>query len=502
MVNIIRIKNLLIIASLSLLLFSVSATRSAFGETAAPGDTAPQRSSRQNKDDISTAAPGVSGGEPALPAGRPVESTPEQINAFLSKPKEEDYIILNFDNADLRDVISTVSAITEKSFILSPGLDARITIHSAGKIPTSETLSVFESVLEVNGMGLVKSGRFYKIISSSVAKQKPIEVYKGEEIDILPYEDRIITQIAQVEYVPAAEVSTVLQPMISQYGAIVPNPRNNLLIISDTTANIRRILGILREIDQDAFVNTRMGFFQPKYSDVRSIAEELTEIINVLNLGREGTVALVPIERINSLIVFCSSASLLRSVEGWFRKLDEEITTGQNIFVYNVQNVKAESIAGILKTIYNAETSTAKRTTTTAARTTTAQRRRTTTARTAAGRKNQGDRRIEIVIFEPANSLVILAPPGVYRDIVETIKKLDVYPKEVLIEVIIAEVSLSDDDQFGIQWSARNSVHIESDPDFTGLGQSTSDLAPTLPSTMPALAGVASSGISYLLFKP
>ncbi len=445
-------------------------------------------------------------GIPGIPSG--TSFTEEQIKNFFANKKkaEEDYIILNFDNAGLKDVINTISSITEESFILSPGLDARITIHSAEKIPTSEILDVFESVLEVNGMGLVKSGRFYKIIPSSTAKQKPLEFFTGKDAGNIPTSDRFITQIIQVDNVPAAEVAIVLQPMISQFGSITPNPRSNFLLVNDTAANIKRVTGILKEIDQDVFQNTRMGFFQPKYSDVNTIAEELTEIINVLNLGRDGTVALVPIERINSLIVFASTPNLLRSVEGWFKKLDEEITSGQNIFVYNVQNVKAESIADILKTVYIQDDASSLKRTTTTKRTTATRKGKKTIQRFAVSTGSPAaSSRVEIVIFEPSNALVVLAPPGIYREIVETIKRLDVYPKEVLIEVIIAEVSLSNDDQFGIQWSALHSVHIEGDPDFTGLGQNTADPnlgAPPLSSTIPALAGGASSGISYLLFKP
>jgi len=107
--------------------------------------------------------------------------TPEQIKSFFSKPREENYIILNFDNADLKDVINTVGSITNENFIMSPGLDARITIHSAKKIPVSEVMNVFESVLEVNGISLVRSGEFLKVVSGTAAKQKPIDVFVGKD---------------------------------------------------------------------------------------------------------------------------------------------------------------------------------------------------------------------------------------------------------------------------------------------------------------------------------
>lgn len=441
---------------------------------------------------------------PQIPPG--ISFTPEQIKSFLSsQSQKEDYIILNFDNASLRDVINTISSITKENFILSSGLDARITIHSATKIRVSEVLSVFESVLEANGMAIVKSGNFYKIVLITTTKQKPIEVLKGSEVKSIPteYVDRPITQIVPVKYVPVREVSSVLKPMLSQYGNITPNSRNNLLIINDTASNIRRLLTVLKEIDVDAFQNTRMGFFQPKYSDVKILSQELTEILNVLNLGREGAVAVIPIERINSLVVFASSPDLLKSVTGWIKKLDEEVTTGQNIFVYPVQNVEAESIAAILKTLYETEEGTVPKVMVmppTIGKPP-SKRKFSTTAKLQEPRSFN---KVEIVTYEPTNSLVILASPGIYREIKALIKKLDVYPKEVLIEVIIAEVTLTDTDQFGIQWSVLNSVHIEGDSAFRGYAQNRSGQTQAPSYTLPfTLTGTTSAaGLSYLLYKP
>jgi general secretion pathway protein D len=453
---------------------------------------------------------------PGLPENIPSGSmTPEQIKSFFSKPKEENYIILNFDNADLKDVINTVGSITNENFILSPGIDARITIHSAKKIPVSEVMNVFESVLEANGMSVVRSGEFLKIVSGTTAKQKPVEVIKGGDPDNIRNVDRPVTQIVPVQYVPVNEITTVLTPMLSQFGSITPNPRNNLLIINDLSSSIVRLMKILKEIDVNAFQNARMTFFKPKYSDVLSLSNELTEVLNAMNLTREG-IALVPIERINSLIIFSSSPTLLQTVEAWIRKLDEEVMTGQNIFVYPVQNVKADEIADILRTLYEAEGSakpriTAQKTKTSAKQKTPTPRR--TTSRTTKTSQSTGSR-VEIVTFEPTNSLVILSPPGVYRDIVKTIKKLDVYPREVLIEAIIAQVSLSDGDQYGVQWSVLNNLGN----DYQGLGQQRSAKAPSLESlttprtqegdaagavldSLGLLAGNP-SGFSYILFKP
>ncbi len=450
---------------------------------------------------------------PAVPAPKPPLDastgaiTPEKIKAFLASPREENYIILNFDNADLKDVINTVGSITNENFILSPGLDARVTIHSAKKIPVSEVMNVFESVLEVNGMSVVRSGKFLKIVSGTTAKQKPIEVRKGNQADSIPDVDRPVTQIVPVQYVPVTEISTILNPLLSQFGSIIPNPRNNLLIINDLSSNIVRLMKVLKEVDVNAFKNTRMSFFKPKYSDVLSLTNELTEVLNALNLTREG-IALVPIERINSLVVFSASPALLKTVEGWVKKLDEEVMTGQNIFVYPVQNVEAGKIADILKTLYESTDGSRSRTkvrkTTTTSKKKTSKPRRTTLARSK--QQTSGNSRVEIITFEPTNSLIILAPPGIYREVVKTIKKMDVFPRQVLIEAVIAEVTLTNSDQYGIQWSVLHSVYQSGnnpDHNVSGLVQNRSSNLPafTLPPSLDPVS-VTASGLSYLMYRP
>ncbi|HDH13187.1 MAG TPA: type II secretion system protein GspD [Nitrospirae bacterium] len=493
-----RIKNYLII--LVCLLFSAANVFAVEGQTPAEDTGAVKKAQRpgavRKENNPEESAKGM---PPKLPSKLPPAVTPAQIKAFFSRPKENNYIILNFDNADLKDVINTVASITNENFILSPGLEARITIHSTKKIPVSEVMNVFESVLEANGMALVKSGEFLKIVSGTTAKQKPLDVRKGNQAESIPAVDRPVTQIVPVEYVPATEVSTVLTPMLSQFGSIIPNPRNNLLIINDISSNIIRLLKVLKELDVNAFKNTRMSFFKPKYSDVLSLSNELTEVLNALNLSREG-IALVPIERINSLVIFSASPTLLKTVQGWVRKLDEEVMTGQNIFVYAVQNVKAESIAGILNSLYDSSGGTRPkaRKTKTAKRTKTSRR----TVRTTRPQQTSAAGRVEIIAFEPTNSIVILASPGIYREIVSIIKKLDTYPKSVLIEVVIAEVTLSDSDKLGIQWSVLHNLNI-ANKNYTGLAERDfGDNSFPLSADAPSLGSGLAGGLSYILYRP
>ncbi len=502
--KIMRMKNILIIIS-CLFIY----TNGVFAEESIPVNKLQNNvteEKQESKPDINekSSADNVSKVPPPMPPIPSESVSPSKIKAFLSKPSEENYIILNFDNAALKDVINTVASITNENFIITPGVDARITIHSSKKIPVSEVMNVFESVLEVNGMAIVRSGNFLKIVSGTTAKQKPTPIHRGIQPDDVANIDRPITQIVPIQYVPASEISTVLTPLLSQFGSITSNPRNNLLIINDLSSSVKRLLQIMREIDVNVFESTRLFFFKPKYSDVLTLSNELTEVLTALNLAGEG-IALVPIERINSLIVFSSSPTLLKTVEGWIRKLDEEVVTGQNIFVHPVQNVKAQDIADILKTLYESEDSSRSRVTPQRAQAGAkdSKRKRPTTIRRTKSKQSGTGGRIEIIAFEPTNSLVIYAPPGIYRQMVETILKIDIYPREVLIEAIIAEVTLSDSDKFGIQWSVLHDLSIENKR-FDGLAQGTSGSAnfPSLASTAPSLLSGPSGGLSYILYRP
>lgn len=264
-------------------------------------------------------------------------------------------------------------------------------------------------------------------------------------------------------------------------------------------------MGILEEIDVNAFKNTRMLFFKPKYSDVTTVSNELTEVLNALNMTKEG-IAVVPIERINSLIIFSASPSLLVSIEGWLRKLDEEVVSGQNVFIYPVQNVKAEQVADILNSLYGEGGGGTKKVSTKQAdsqkKTTQPQTQPQAQPQTQpisrSGTKEGTGSRIEIITFEPTNSLIILAPPGIYREMVETIKKIDAYPREVLIEAVVAQVTLTNTDEYGIQWSALRDITIGGTK-FNGVVRnSLGDLIKAAPGLNAGTAG----GLSMVLFHP
>lgn len=451
----------------------------------------------------------------------PEEKPPAPIPTPPTPEKKESFVLLNFDDADLKDIITLVSEATGVSFIIAPGVTAKITIHSAKKIPASELFPIFESILEMNGLAAVKSGYFYKIVAGPAARQKALEVQKGRDLSAIPAEDKLMTQIVPVEFVPASEAVTLLLPMVSPTGMITPNPRNNLLIITDVASNIRRLIEILKEVDVSAFESTRIRLFTPNNVDVKTLSKELTDILTALTLGKE-EIALIPLERINKLIIFSPSEKFLQTIEEWAKRLDEEIApSGLTTYAYPVQNVKAKEIADVLKAIYETkegakpvtpiQTPTPRPTTTpTPSRTGVAPAPTPSPTPKAEAVEGRAAGEIKIVVYDPTNSLVILASPADFKQIVETIKKLDIFPRQVLIEVLIAEVSLTEATRFGIQWSLlsqdRAKVFGETHT-FEGLSQFRPGTSlygvdeKTLPPIISGSLAPTVGGYSYLLYE-
>src|SRR3990172_8577152 len=99
----------------------------------------------------------------------------------VEKKAEEQYVMLNFENADIGTVINTISEMLKMNYILAPGVAGKITIQSQNKVPLSELFSTFQTILEFNGFTAIKDGSFYRIVPIDTAKQQPVQIDSGQK---------------------------------------------------------------------------------------------------------------------------------------------------------------------------------------------------------------------------------------------------------------------------------------------------------------------------------
>jgi general secretion pathway protein D len=255
----------------------------------------------------------------------------------------------------------------------------------------------------------------------------------------------------------------------------------------DTSANVKKLLSFIDVMDIDTFEQMQVRFFKVKNADVKDMAKELEGLFTSIGFAKSTEkgigVSFIPIERASYILAVSSIPGVMEKVEHWVSMLDA-VETGneEQVFVYFLENAKATDIADVLGNLYGegaggkSSSTTPKTKKDTTSRTgqssmSRSSRNRNTRDRqqqTGSSRRDSGtgggvtgvtgmlQAEIKIVTDETTNSLIVRALPVDYAVIKETIQKLDVVPKQVLIEVLIAEVRMTGDTEFGVEWALRN----------------------------------------------
>lgn len=391
---------------------------------------------------------------PAQPLVQPSQNT---FNPGTSEPQmalpvvkkiEPGTAVLNFSNANLADIIRTVAELTGENFILAPGLSARITVLTTKPVPKKDIFSIFESVLEINGLSAVKAGPYYKIVQAPQARQKALDLLNSSQPSDVPQGDSMMNVIVPVEFISANELMQIIRPMLSQAGNATLYSKANTLILTDHASIIKKLLEFIEYIDIDAFKRMHIDIVSVQNVDIKSMNKELTEVFSALGFGRDTSqLSIIPIERLNSFIILSSSTQLLASVKEWIDRLDKR-TSGEasSIHIYYVQNEKASNLKTILEQLYGGKRAIPLSTAVAS--------QSQPTSQPMSNIGSSASEEIRFFIYEPSNALIIQSSRMDYQSILSTIQELDRVPKQVLIEALILEVKLDESTRFGIQWSA------------------------------------------------
>ena len=393
---------------------------------------------------------------PAAPPSPPVTPTPPRMGSG---------VVFNFDNADIYEVIRVMAEIMKITYIVDPKVKGIVNIHTSGQISSEDIFPVFQSVLRLNGATAVKKDGVYEIVPLIDAKKLPIPPSTTRESGKPPSEERYTIQIVSLKFIPVAEVSKMIKPFLSDGADIVEHPPNNILIIGDLASNVKKSVDIINLFDLDIFTDLRVRIYPILNADVAEVAKEMERIFSSFEVstksGRGVGITFTPITRINSLLVVSSIPNIFEKVEGWLKELDKIPTEGTkfSVFVYYVQNAKAKDLADVLKQVFvTAKDKKAEyKGKITEQPTYPRGVKPPPTPSPAAPPKEEGgaipEGEINIVVDEANNALVIRAFARDYKSILETVKKLDLYPKQVLIEALLAEITLDDTYKFGIEWA-------------------------------------------------
>lgn len=318
---------------------------------------------------------------------------------------------LNLQDADIRLLVETVSDITGKNFVLDPQVEAQITVISSQPIPKNEIYDLFLSVLSVNGYTTETQGKTIKILP--LEKSNSIKSASGNHPD-----DRV-TRVFRIRHTNVSQIEQVLKG-ISSKTKIISNQENNLLIVSDSLSNINKMDSIISNLDQES--DTSIELIPLENANAQDIASTLETLLDSgTNIGPKTRI--VADNRTNSIIINANPA-LKNRIYGIVQQLDKPLVTNTEAQVIYLKYAKASNLVPILEVLTNKNQ--------------------------AEGEKNL----TSIQAHEETNSLIINAPPSIYRNLTEAIDKLDIKRRQVLIEAIIAEITLDNSKELGVDWYA------------------------------------------------
>jgi len=294
-------------------------------------------------------APPDAGTPPQSPApaadNLPTPAAPAQ-RRFSAAPAPGGMISLNFNRADLVEIIHIIAQQLRLTYTIDPEVKGTVTINSAEPLRSEDLLPVFHQILRMNGAVAVRTGNLYHIM--------PIKDGKGLARPLgQNREDSFALQVVPVRFFSVAEMKRVLTPFLQPGGEIIENPRGNFLIVMDLPSNIQRLTEIADLIDVQVFAGTRMEIYQPKIASADELAQEMTKVMQSFASSapqaESFAAEFIPLPRINQLLVISHSEAAWTYAKRWLDRIDVVAEgPGRRIFIYPVANGKADDLAVIL----------------------------------------------------------------------------------------------------------------------------------------------------------
>jgi general secretion pathway protein D len=385
-------------------------------------------------------------------------------------------VTLSFTAAPLQEVLqATLGDVMGASFVVDPGIDGTVTLQTVQPLDRDALLPLLEAILAGRGLRLISSGGFFRVarVGSSGAGGGVV-IPTGLAARALP-----------LRHVAAAQMRQVLEPLlpgatISALPGAVP-----VLVVSGDAAALDMAADTVAALDIDPLAGHSMMLVGLTEADPEAVAAELEGVFAAAG-GADGGLGVVPIARLNALVLLARDEAQLDRAYDWVRRLDRRRGgVEQRLYVYNVQHRKAPELAHALDELF--QNGSAPATSDTAVDES-APSSGVRGVSPSSLRPSGNQRPTRVIVDAARNALLISASADDYLAMREVLRQLDMQPLQVLIEANILEVELGDTLRFGVQYAIdKGDVSFGLDSDTT------SGLAASLPGAALRLFGTVTS---------
>ncbi len=387
-------------------------------------------------------------------------------------------VTLNFENADLREVVKFIMTdLLKRNYMLSPAVNGQVTLQTSKPIAVNDLLPTLENLLKVNGAVIVDDGELLRIVPVAEANRGNLAPKVGKIGRLKPgYEVRIIP----LKYLSAVEAQKVLEPFLPAGSLLQVDTVKNILTLAGTSNELANIQQTIDTFDVDWLKGMSIGIY--RLQNV-GLDEVLPEIEGLFGQGGStpfaGLFQFIPMDRMNALMVITRQESYLHEASRWLEKLDQTSNSDQErLYVYRVQNGRAEDLAGVLEGIFSDSKKSASKTKNRDASVAPGQQavsvskdknnkvvvsaekskraketpNKEAAAKTTARGMTISGAEATISADEVNNSLVIKATPANYDLVLQALRQLDVPKLQVMLDVVVAEIQLTGSLSLGFKY--------------------------------------------------
>jgi len=461
-------------------------------ETANPGIPAGPRAAEQGRDQepIMIEEAGEADPDTAFSGTEIYPGTGEFIDREAASrqplpPDGEGEVTLNFEGQGIQEVVHAILGnLLQENYVIAPGISGEVTFSTARPIARDQILPILEMLLRWNGATLVwRDDRFHVLPVSEAVRGNLAPRLAGTGL-----ERGFQVLAVPLEYVSPAQMEILLEPYAREDAVISADSARSLLFLAGTPAELRTYMQIIDTFDVDWLRGMSVGMFQIERVEVADLVAELEGVFGSEQDGPlAGMFRILPLERLNSIMVITPQEHYLREIERWIQRLDRSSPeAGARLYVYKVKNLDADVLAGYISDVFGGsgggsgrgtrredrgslapglETAQASSVSEFQSETSPQARERQTSGGGGGGGTvtlgEDGDVRITAVM--ETNSLLIQASPSQYDAILNAIERLDEEPLQVLIEAQVLVVNLTDELQYGVSWFLANSTPGDSD---------------------------------------
>jgi general secretion pathway protein D len=381
-------------------------------------------------------------------------------------------LTLNFVNTEIEAVARAMADFTGRTFIVDPRVKGTVTLAIERPLTPDEAIGALSSALRLQGIALIVAGGTVRIVPEADAKLQGGQVVLGAPA-AGARGDEMITQVFRLNYESASTIAQILRPLVASNNPITAYPGNNTIVVTDYAENVRRIARIISAIDTAA--GSEIDVVRLEHAIATDLAALLARMLEpspqaAADQSQRVTILAEPSS--NSLLIRAPTPARANLVRTLIAKLDQPSSSPGNIHVVFLKNANAAVLARTLLGVASPDASSPPPTVgqpgTSPGLTQTTQQQgqqqrpaglgsgfgaQRSNAPGQAGAPVSGSIGGAQIQADPAtNTLIIIAPDAVYRNLRAVIDQLDTRRAQVFIESLIVEVTSEQAAEFGIQW--------------------------------------------------